>query len=154
MVDGMEALNTATSLDNIRYTKMRRDDVYESIRELIDEIDTLKHIMFFFAFDRQLLDDERAGLKSYQALWMRMQNEIVSSTFNKFTDFYDMDKYAEHTYDSHILTQMSQKMAESASREGGMARPISPELATELISNAKHSAVSLPRQVYNATLGG
>ena len=152
MVDDLEALNQATSLDVIRYTKMRRDDVYESIRELIDEIDTLKNIMFFFAFDRVLLDDERAGLKSYQALWMRMQNEIVSSAFNKFSDFYDMDKYAEHAYDSRVLVEMSARFAEAMRREGAKAAPIGEGLAEELIANAKHTAVSLPRQVWNATL--
>ena len=152
-VDGLEALNRATSLDAVRYTKMRRDDVYESIRELIDEIDTLKNIMFFFAFDRVLLDDERAGLKSYQALWMRMQNEIVSSAFNKFTDFYDMDKYAENMYDSKTLVEMSEKLADMVNRDGSRAEPIDEGLAGALISNARHSAVSLPRRVGNATLG-
>jgi hypothetical protein len=151
-VDDLEALNCATSLDIIRYTKMRRDDVYESIRELIDEIDTLKNIMFFFAFDRVLLDDERSGLKSYQALWMRMQNEIVSNVFNKFTDFYDMDRYAEHFYDSRTLTEMSEKLADFINRDGGLAQPISLDLAEELILNAKNSALSVPGQVYNATL--
>ena len=35
----------------------------------------MKNIMFVFAFERELLDHDSAGLKSYQALWMRIQNE-------------------------------------------------------------------------------
>ena len=73
-IDDMEILAGSSSLEEIRYTKMRREDAYESIRELIDEIDTLNHVMFVFAFNRDLMDNETAGLKSYQALWMRIQN--------------------------------------------------------------------------------
>jgi len=152
MVDDLEALNTATSLDTIRYTKMRRDDVYESIRELIDEVDTLKNIMFFFAFDRILLDDERAGLKSYVALWLRMQNEIVSSRFNKFADFYDMDKFIENSFDNRMLVEVSERLAFVINKNEDIARPIDANIAAELLSNAKHTAVSLLRQVGIATL--
>jgi len=152
MIDDMEVLNCGSSIDLIRYTKMRRDDVYESIRELIDEIDTLKNIMFFFSFGRILLDDEQTGLKSYQALWMRMQNEIVSSRFNKFSDFYDMDKYAESFYDNQLLVKMSERLADVINRYDGKALPIDERLAGELLANAKHMAVSLIRQVCNSTL--
>lgn len=48
--------------------------------------------MFVYAFDRGLMDDENAGLKSYQALWMRIQNEIVGERFNRFTDMVDLDR--------------------------------------------------------------
>jgi Cdc6-like AAA superfamily ATPase len=89
-MDDLDVLVENSSLEEIRYTKMRREDAYESVRELIDEIDTLSHVMFVFAFDRKLLTDESAGLKSYQALWMRIQNEIESQNFNRFSDMIDM----------------------------------------------------------------
>ena len=152
MVDDLEALNSATSLDSIRYTKMRRDDVYESIRELIDEVDTLKNIMFFFAFNRILLDDERSGLKSYVALWMRMQNEIISSRFNKFTDFYDMDRFIESAFDNQTLVRMSERLAFVINRSDDKAKPLSASFTAGLLSDAKHTAVSLPRQIGSATL--
>jgi len=91
-IDDLEILIESSGLDEIRYTKTRREDAYESIRELIDEIDTLKNIMFIFSFDRNLIDDDNLGLKAYQALWMRIQNEIESQRFNYFTDIVDMDK--------------------------------------------------------------
>ncbi|MDR2087844.1 MAG: DUF2791 family P-loop domain-containing protein [Clostridiales Family XIII bacterium] len=93
-VDDLDILVENSSLEEIRYTKMRREDAYESVRELIDEIDTLSHVMFVFAFDRKLMEDEAAGLKSYQALWMRIQNEVESRRFNKFSDIIDMNKLA------------------------------------------------------------
>ena len=90
-IDEVDILTESSSMDVIRYTKLKREDAYESIRELIDEIDTLKNIMFVYAFDKKLIDDELSGLKSYQALWMRIQNEILSNKFNKFTDIIDLD---------------------------------------------------------------
>jgi hypothetical protein len=91
-IDDLEMLVGNSSLEEIRYTRMRREDAYESVRELIDEIDTLGHAMFVFAFGRELLENESAGLKSYQALWMRIQNEIESGKFNFFSDMIDMDR--------------------------------------------------------------
>ena len=89
------------------YTKLKREDTYESIRQLIDDIDSLKHIMFVFAFDRELLDNDSAGIKSYQALWMRIQNEIISRRFNRFTDIVDMDRLAEQEYTCLLYTSIS-----------------------------------------------
>ena len=63
-IDNMEVLVSADSAATIRYSRLKREDAYESIRELIDEIDTLKHTMFVFSFDRSLMDDEVRGLKS------------------------------------------------------------------------------------------
>lgn len=66
-VDDMEILVSKSSLELLHYTKLKREDTYESIRQLIDDIDSLKNIMFIFAFDRELMDNDNAGLKSYQA---------------------------------------------------------------------------------------
>jgi len=85
-IDDLDALSATSALEEIRYTKMRREDAYESIRELIDNIDTLAHFMTVFAFDRDLIEDEVKGIKSYQALWMRIQNEIGGERVNKFAD--------------------------------------------------------------------
>ena len=91
-IDNLEMLSSASVLEEIRYTKMRREDAYESIRELIDGIDTLSHFMLVFAFGNELIEDELCGFKSYQALWMRIQNEIESDTLNRFADIIDFDK--------------------------------------------------------------
>ncbi len=69
-----------------RYTRAGRDDAYESIRQLIDEIDALPNTWFFFAGGQELLDDDLSGLRSYTALWLRIQEEVYSSRFNQFLD--------------------------------------------------------------------
>lgn len=91
-VDNLEILASRSSLDPVHYTKLKREDTYESIRQLIDDIDSMKNIMFVFAFERELLDNDSAGLKSYQALWMRIQNEVIGEHFNRFTDIVDLDQ--------------------------------------------------------------
>ena len=57
LVGDVETLLGRSSESQLRYTKMRREDTYESIRQLIDEIDSLRNIFFVFGFDRGLFDD-------------------------------------------------------------------------------------------------
>lgn len=45
-IDDLEILINKSSLEEIHYTKMKREDTYESFRELIDDIDSLHNIMF------------------------------------------------------------------------------------------------------------
>lgn len=153
-VDNLEILISRSSLDPIHYTKLKREDTYESIRQLIDDIDSMKNIMFVFAFQRELLDNDSAGLKSYQALWMRIQNEVVGERFNRFTDIVDLDRLAAQEYTPQILMEMSRKLADTYRNLGDTATPISLETCEALIHQAKNGSVSLPRLVNMATLGG
>lgn len=157
-VDNLEILVSKSSLDPLHYTKLKREDAYESIRQLIDDIDSMKNIMFVFAFERELLDNDSAGLKSYQALWMRIQNEVVGARFNRFTDIVDMDRLAAQVYTPEVLMEMSKKLADAytglSSSVSDTAAPISRETCEALISQAKNGSVSLPRLVNMATLGG
>ena len=111
-IDDLDILQDNSGLEEKHYTKTRRDDTYESIRELIDDIDSMHHIMFVFAFDRSLIDNEKSGLKSYQALWMRIQNEVLASRFNRFTDIADLDQLALQIYDADYIQKISRKLAE------------------------------------------
>lgn len=153
-VDNLEILLSRSSLDPIHYTKLKREDTYESIRQLIDDIDSMKNIMFVFAFDRELLDNDSAGLKTYQALWMRIQNEVIGERFNRFTDIVDLDRLAAQEYTPQILVEMSEKLAEAYTKLGDTVKPISLETCKSLIEQAKNGSVSLPRLVNMATLGG
>ena len=148
----MDILAGKGVMDTIRYTKLKREDAYECIRELIDEIDTLQHIMFMFAFDRRLIDDEIAGLKSYQALWMRIQNEIVSDMFNLFTDIIDMDSLGKRIYNHEAMLDMSARLATIMTRLNQNARPIDQKLAETLLNDDLHSIIALPRQICLSTL--
>lgn len=141
-IDDMEILISRSSLEPVHYTKMKREDTYESIRQLIDDIDSMKHIMFVYAFDRSLLDDENAGLKSYQALWMRIQNEIVGERFNRFADMVDLDRLGAQEYTEEVIISMSEKLA--GQQNSNPSRPLDREKAQEILMQARTGAVGIP----------
>lgn len=145
-IDDLEILVSRSSLEPIHYTKMKREDTYESIRQLIDDIDSIKNIMFVYAFDRDLIDDENAGLKSYQALWMRIQNEIVGERFNRFSDMVDMDRLAAQEYTPEVVMAMSESLAGRQKNTG----PLDRSRAAEIIRQAHTGAVGIPQLVWTA----
>ena len=154
VVDDLDALVERSAESAIRYTKLRREDAYESIRQLIDDIDNMRHVMFLFCFDRELLDDENCGVKSYQALWMRIQNEVVSRRFNRFADMIDMDRYADEAYDAETLRQMSERLAGVLQGAGIAAAPIDADGVRELAERAEFGGMGLPYLINREVVGG
>jgi len=151
-VDDLDILVSRDSLEEMRYTRQKREDVYESIRELIDEIDTLRNVFILFAFDRRLIDDDVCGLKSYQALWFRIQNEIQSDRVNRFSNMIDLDRLP--IYDVNSIMDISARVAELLNTAGDRpAKPLSENAAWELLSKADFSELSLPRRIILATAG-
>lgn len=145
-IDDLEILISRSSLEPIHYTKMKREDTYENIRQLIDDIDSMKNILFVYAFDRALIDDENAGLKSYQALWMRIQNEIVGERFNRFADMVDMDRLAAQEYTPEVIVSMSRELSE---RQRDMT-PLDTEQAEEILRQARTGASGIPQLICSA----
>lgn len=152
-IDNLEVLVDKSGLNPMNYTKMKREDTYESIRQLIDDIDNFRNIMVVFAFGRELLDNENTGMKSYQALWMRIQNEILGSRINKFTDIVDLDRVAEQEYSPALLVEMSRRLAQVVGKVDVTATVLDEAKAEQLIRQAKLGGISLPRLVGQATLG-
>lgn len=147
-IDDLEILISRSSLETIHYTKMKREDTYESIRQLIDDIDSMKNIMFAYAFDRELMDNENAGLKSYQALWMRIQNEIVGERFNRFADMVDLDRLALQEYTPKVIVEISRSLA-CAQNQVPMS-PLDVKRAEEIAKMAHTGAVGIPRLIQMA----
>ena len=144
-IDDLEILVSRSSLEPVHYTKMKREDTYESIRQLIDDIDSMKNIMFVYAFDRELIDNENAGLKSYQALWMRIQNEIVGEHFNRFSDMVDLDRLAAQEYTPEIIIAISESLASLP--ESVRIAPLNQEKAEAVLRRAHTGAIGIPRLI-------
>ena len=144
-IDDLEALVSRSSLEAVHYTKMKREDTYESIRQLIDDIDSMKNIMFVYAFDREMIDNENAGLKSYQALWMRIQNEIVGERFNRFTDVVDLDRLAAQEYSPEVIISISESFANV--QQDRVISPLDMDGAKEIAAQAKTGALGIPRLI-------
>lgn len=147
-VDDLEMLISRSSLEAVHYTKMKREDTYESIRQLIDDIDSMKNIMFTYAFDRELIDNENTGIKSYQALWMRIQNEIVGERFNRFADMVDLDRLALQEYTPEVIMEISQDLAGAQNQQA--IAPLDEERAKEIAELAHTGAVGVPRLIQMA----
>ena len=143
-IDDMEILLNRSNMNPIHYTKMRREDSYESIRQLIDEIDSMHYLMFLFGFDRELMDNENFGLKSYQALWMRIQNEVIGERFNCFADMIDLDRLGNEIYTEDALFEMSDKLFRLVKENDADAERLEIEDIRKLIERARFESIGLP----------
>ena len=129
------------------YHEIRKKVAYDSFNEgyvLIDDIDNMHHILFLLVFDRNLLDNDNYGIKSYQALWMRIQNEVVSARFNRFADIIDMDRYADEFYSAETLCEMSECLANALQKQGINVAAIGTEEVKELTERAQFGGLGLP----------
>jgi len=152
-IDDLDVIVNKSSLAPLHYTKMKREDTYESIRELIDDIDNFKNIMFLFGCSKPLIDNEKLGMKSYQALWMRIQNEVGNDRINKFSDIIDMNKVARQVYTPELLMTMSKDFSKQIINLEVEPKVIDRETASKLIEQSKQGGISIPILVKNATLG-
>ena len=153
MIDDIEVFISNSTLNPVRYTKKRRDDSYESIRELIDDVDSLKGLFLIFAFDSIMLDDDRKGFKSYQALWLRIQNEIISERLNLFRTLLDMDDINAYYLTKEAIVKMSGKYSAFLKSKGICSEPVTGEIAERLMLTGRNGAVSLPLLLLEEMLG-
>jgi len=78
------------------YTPGNIKDTCELIRQVIDDAEMLKGLMLIMTGRRNIIEDEKRGFKSYEALWMRLQTGLVpSDMFNSLCDIVDVDKHLE-----------------------------------------------------------
>ena len=154
VIHDMETLLNRAPGEAMRYTKLRREDTYESIRQLIDDIDSMRNVMFLLCFRRDLMDDDSYGMKSYQALWMRIQNEVVANRFNRFADIIDLDRYADEMYSAEALCEMSRKLAWTLKEADRELTPLSPDQAGEIMRRAEFGSLGLPYLVNRALVEG
>lgn len=97
LIDDIDVLYERSSeTGRFVYTPGNIKDTCELIRQLIDDTESLKGLMFLLAGRRNIIEDEKRGFKSYEALWMRLQTGLVpSSMFNSLCDIVDVDKHLE-----------------------------------------------------------
>jgi P-loop Domain of unknown function (DUF2791) len=75
-----------------RYTANAIKDTCELIRQIIDDGELLDHFLLILAGRREMIEDDRRGFKSYEALWMRLQSGLLPiERFNPLGDIVDTD---------------------------------------------------------------
>jgi hypothetical protein len=75
-----------------RYTANAIKDTCELFRQIIDDGELLDRFLLLLAGRREMIDDDRRGFKSYEALWMRLQSGLLPiDRFNPLADIVDTD---------------------------------------------------------------
>ncbi len=91
-IDNFDSVAKTTRTEGeIYYTRGKRDQSYEMMRQLIDESVHTPFLMLVLGGDRQPLSDSRSGFPSYPALWARIENEISTDRVNRFADAIVLD---------------------------------------------------------------
>lgn len=91
-VDNLEVLTrTRRNPDLPYYTRSQREQAYEMIRELIDDSVHMPYCIALFAGTAGPLEDTRAGIPSYPALWSRVESEVkVAHHINRWADLVNL----------------------------------------------------------------
>lgn len=108
LIDGLEdLLGRDPETGRTKYTRTGLNDVYQSLREFIDATPFLTSVWLITAGRRELLDDIGRGIKSYDALWLRLQHEIMGRrNFNRFGQIVDLDQASELLLSDEESTQL------------------------------------------------
>lgn len=150
-IDDLDFLMSTSPINEVKYTRMQRDDAYENIRQLIDDIDCNRFVMYVFAFDQSMVDDDAKGLKSYQALWARIQNLMTGQRLNLFSDMINLDDANQQLYTQEAVVEMSKRLASLVSSSDIQVHAVTEEEADNLIEKAKFGDTSLPLLINRAT---
>lgn len=107
------------------YTPSAIKDTCEMFRQIIDDVDLLNGFLLLLAGRLPIVEDERRGFKSYEALWMRLQTGLVpSARFNPYADIVDVDAHYAALGDdfltrlaTHLVAVLKQRGFERRYRE-------------------------------------
>lgn len=109
-VDNLSALLERGPEGRAYYGKAARNEVYESLRQLVDDFAGFQGAFFVFAGRTELIHDEKAGFKSYEALWMRIQNEVQGTRPNKFADLFNQDALVKEFFTAEACLELQGKL--------------------------------------------
>lgn len=112
-VDDLSALLERGPEGRMLYGRSARNEVYESLRQLVDDFAGFEGAFFVFAGRTELIHDEKGGFKSYEALWMRIQNEVSGSRPNKFTDLFNQDLLVKEFFTAETCLELQQRLNET-----------------------------------------
>lgn len=125
----------------IRYTRLRRDDAFEAVRELIDEGASMPGLFIVFAGRPDVFTDERAGLRSYAALAMRVEPEVRANRPNPFEDLQNLDALWRDDW-AHWRREL----------ERAYGRPVPDDIDAQVLANL--GVVSPVKLLVDAILSG
>ena len=95
-IDDLEVMTEhSQETGKIIYTANAIKDICELFRQLIDDAELLNNFLLILAGRREIVEDEKRGFVSYDALWMRLQTGLIEKKFNPLADMVDIDAHLE-----------------------------------------------------------
>ncbi len=97
------------------YTINAVKDICELFRQLIDDTELLNNFLLLLAGRQEMIEDEKRGFVSYDALWMRLQTGLVQKRFNPLADMIDTDAHLEvngKDFPDRVQTHLRQILSE------------------------------------------
>lgn len=121
-MDNLDALLERGATGRALYGKSARNEVYESLRQLVDDFAGFEGAFFVFAGRNELIYDEKGGFKSYEALWMRIQNEVSGSRPNKFADLFNQDALVKEFFTVELCLELQDRLNRAFDLGSGFQR--------------------------------
>ncbi|MDD4334918.1 MAG: DUF2791 family P-loop domain-containing protein [Desulfotomaculaceae bacterium] len=112
VVDDLNALLERGTVGRALYGKAARNEVFESLRQLVDDFAGFAGAFFVFAGRNELIHDAKGGFISYTALWMRIRNEVSGQCPNKFADLFNQDHLVKEIFTGETCLELQQKINE------------------------------------------
>lgn len=112
VVDDLSVLLERGPEGRMLYGRAARNEVYESLRQLTDDFAGFEGAFFVFSGRTELIHDEKGGFKSYEALWMRIQNEVSGARPNKFADLFSQDLLVKEFFTVETCLELQQRLNE------------------------------------------
>ncbi|PSR33365.1 MAG: hypothetical protein C7B46_09920 [Sulfobacillus benefaciens] len=153
-IDNIEVLTANARVENIPYyTRGKREQAYEMMRQLIDEGPRMPFVFLVLAGDSARLGEAKRGFPSYPALWARIQNEVVTTRVNRFSDWIDLDRLWDQDHEQlALLASLWEKgpadlalisttpnMGDEVGLESGVTRRVVASSLTKMIRNQSES---------------
>lgn len=151
LIDDLDVLHERSAeTGRFLYTPAANKDTFELFRQLIDDADVLRHFLIVVAGRRSLIEDDRRGFKSYEALWMRLQTGLVPGTrFNPLSDIVDMDLHLA-AQGPHFAESLASHLPAVFDRYGIRRRPgakVGMDSENQLIAGTAGTPISLKNVV-------
>lgn len=95
----------------VKYSNAKRNDIYEMLRQIIDDLDFLNNFLLIIAGNTAMLTDELHGLQSYQALWMRIQQSYKQDVHvNPYADLIDAGLIMKQLITDGKMNELAERM--------------------------------------------
>jgi len=117
----------------IRYTNLKRNDTYEMLRQLIDDLDFLRHFLLLIAGNTNIVTSEKYGLQSYHALWMRVQqNYVQEQIINPYSDVINANLIMKQIINDGSIGAFSAKLREICLQESCISTDTTVKPSTKI----------------------